>query len=79
MRDDESKLFENLKTQAYRIRATVDVYMPGAKVHSGEPGVIDGSIFESVKANSLTLAELRYCVSNVIKYILINEYEKMYK
>ena len=72
MRDDESQIFDNLKTQAYRVRATVDVYMPGAKVHSGEPGVIDGTIFESVKANSLTLAELRYCAKNVIKYILEN-------
>ena len=72
MRDDESKLFENLKTQAYRIRATVDVYMPGAKVHSGEPGVIDGTIVSSVNANSLTLAELRYCAKNVLIFALKN-------
>ena len=72
MRDDESKLFDNLKTQAYRIRASVDVFMPGSKVHSLEEGVTDGTIFESVNANSLTLGELRYCAKNVLSFILEN-------
>ncbi len=72
MRDDSSKLFEELETQAYRIRATVDVYMPGSKIHSGNPGVIDGTIFKSVEANSLKLSELRYCAKNVLSFILRN-------
>ena len=72
MRDGDSPYFDNLSTQAYRVRASVDVYMPGAKVHSGEPGVSDGTIVSSVNANSLTLAELRYCAKNVLRFALKN-------
>ena len=49
--------------------------LPGkvaVKVHSGEPGVSDGTIVSSVNANSLTLAELRYCAKNVLRYALKN-------
>ena len=42
------------------------------KVHSGEPGVSDGTIVSSVNANSLTLAELRYCAKNVLRFALKN-------
>ena len=72
MRDGDSPYFDNLSTQAYRVRASVDIYMPGAKVHSGEPGVSDGTIVSSVNANSLTLAELRYCAKNVLRFALKN-------
>ena len=70
MRDDESLLFKDLYTQAYRIRATVDVYMPGCKGLSKEKGEIDGTLKYSYEKGSITLAEIRYCAKNVLKFIL---------
>ena len=70
MQDDESKIFDNLKKQAYRIRATVDVYMPGSGGTREEPGVSDGTLLYSYEKNAITLGEIRYCAKNVLALCL---------
>ena len=70
IRDDESKLFENLKTQAYRVRATVDVFMPGSRGNCEEPGESDGTLLESLRAGSIKLSEIRFSAKNVLNLCL---------
>ena len=70
MQDSESVLFDNLKKQAYRIRATVDVYMPGSGGTRDNPGVSDGTLLYSYQHQAITLDEIRYCAKNVLKLCL---------
>ena len=69
MKYGKSKYF-NLETQAYRIRATLDVYMPGSYGSIEKIGESDGTIFKAIESNDLTIAELRYCAKNVVKFCL---------
>lgn len=66
IREADSPLFRDLKTQAYRIRSTVDVYMPGSRGDRENPGVSDGTLEYSLNKKALTLAEIRYCAKNVL-------------
>lgn len=70
MQDDESKIFEDLKKQAYRIRATVDVYMPGSGGTRDNPGVSDNTLAYSYEKKAISLAEIRYCAKNVLNLCL---------
>lgn len=70
MRDDESKIFTDLKKQGYRIRASVDVYMPGSTGDKDNPGESDGTLLYSYNKGAITLAEIRYCAKNVLSFIL---------
>ena len=67
MRNGKSKLFDNLETQSYRIRAGVDVYMPGSGGSRIEPGVSDNTLLNSLHNNGITLSEIRNSAKRVIK------------
>jgi len=61
--------FPALTNNAYRIRAQVDVLMPGGKVHFAPDG--DGTLIASYeKENGITLAEIQRSAVNVLKYVL---------
>lgn len=69
MRSGESPEFPGTKTQAYRVRAQVDVLMPGG----GRLGIRlpDGSMKASRKAkDGITLGELQRSAKNVIRYTM---------
>ena len=70
IREGVSNYNPNLKTQAYRIRATVDLYMPGSRGDRDNPGVSDGTLLSSYKANAISLKELRASAKRVLKLCL---------
>lgn len=70
IREADSNLFKDLKTQAYRIRATVDVYMPGSRGDRDNPGVSDGTLKYSLEKGAITNQEIKYCAKNVLKLCL---------
>lgn len=65
----ESPDFENIWNNAYRIRAGVDLYMPGSEWQERyEP---DKSVVESYNSkDGITLGELQSCAKNILKMIL---------
>lgn len=67
MRQSPDPDFENVWDSAYRIRAQVDVLMPGGIDQKGSP---DSSALESYQKGGLTLAELQRGAKNVLRYIL---------
>jgi beta-glucosidase len=67
MRSDKSKIFDNLETQAYRVRAGVDVYMPGSTGSMLEPGESDGTLLNSLHKNGITLSEIRSSAKRVLE------------
>ena len=67
MRQSPDPDFENVWDSAYRIRAQVDVLMPGGIDQKGSP---DPSALESYQKGGLTLAELQRGAKNVLRYIL---------
>ena len=70
MRDDCSKVFENVTTQAYRVRAGIDVYMPGAYGSKTAPGKSDGTLISSLNNNGIILSEIRKSAKRVLQYII---------
>jgi beta-glucosidase len=70
MREDKSKIFENLETQSYRVRAGIDVYMPGSKGSRLIPGKSDKTLLNSLHNNGITLAEIRSCAKCVLELCL---------
>ena len=58
--------FQNVWDSAYRIRAQVDVLMPGGKDPKGAP---DPSALEAYYKGGLTLAELQRGAANVLRSI----------
>lgn len=68
MKNGKSKHFKTLKTQAYRVRAQVDVFMPGAPNHGIHKGKSDGTLLKSLNGDDgITLAELQRSAKNVLK------------
>ena len=68
MKNGKSKHFKTLKTQAYRVRAQVDVFMPGAPNYGIHKGKSDGTLLKSLNGDDgITLAELRRSAKNVLK------------
>ena len=68
MHDDKSDLFATLKTQAYRVRAQVDVFMPGAANRGIHRKKSDGTVMKSLKSkDGLTVGELQRSAKNVLK------------
>ena len=62
-------LFPALRDSAYRVRAQVDVLMPGATVHFGTTR--DDAIMESfAREDGITLGEMQRTASNVLRYLL---------
>lgn len=70
MQKDESHEFPGIVDQGYRVRAGVDVLMPGgARVGKKKP---DGTFAKSVKAG-LTLGEAQRCAMHVLKMAMNNK------
>lgn len=68
MKNGKSKHFKTLKTQAYRVRAQVDVFMPGAPNYGIHKGKSDGTLLKSLNGDDgITLAELQRSAKNVLK------------
>lgn len=62
--------FPELKDNAYRVRAGVDVLMPGNR-HYGAKGTKDSSLLKTYgKENGITLGEIQHCAKNVLTGIL---------
>ena len=78
MRQSPDPDFENVWDSAYRIRAQVDVLMPGAMGRQadqfGEKEQPDPAALESYQKGGLTLAELQRGARNVLGYILNSRY-----
>ena len=75
MVDDKSPDFKNVKNQAYRVRAQVDIFMPGAPRFGKYKGKSDGSIKDSYgKPEGITLAELQRTAKNVLRCCLKMKY-----
>ncbi|GAA4520884.1 glycoside hydrolase family 3 protein [Brachybacterium paraconglomeratum] len=69
MRNEPDPHFPALRDSAYRVRAQVDVLMPGAKVHFGTTR--DDAIMDSfAREDGLTLGEMQRTASNVLRYLL---------
>ncbi len=70
MQKDESHEFPGIIDQGYRVRAGVDVLMPGgARVGKKKP---DGTAKKSVK-NGLTIGEFQQCAMHVLKMAMENK------
>ena len=71
MRSAASPEFPELRDNAYRVRARVDVLMPGGTCfedHSLQP---DGTLLETYgKPGGITLGELQLCARHVLKCVL---------
>ncbi len=68
MKNGKSDIFKTLKTQAYRVRAQVDVFMPGAANFGKYKGKSDGTVLKSLKSkDGLTVGELQRSAKNVLK------------
>jgi len=60
--------FALLTNDAYRVRAGVDVLMPGGQTYFSTEG--DGSLLESYEQNGITLAEMQQTALTVLKFVL---------
>ena len=71
MRYAPSPEFPNLRDNAYRVRAQVDVLMPGGKTAVSKSASDDGSLTETYgKPDGITLGELQRSAKNVLNYII---------
>ncbi|MGN0520862.1 MAG: glycoside hydrolase family 3 protein [Candidatus Fimenecus sp.] len=69
LRHEKSHEFPKLKDQAYRVRAQVDVLMPGGE-RSGKERV-DGTLLKTYgKPDGITLGELQRTAENVLRFCL---------
>ena len=66
MRPSKSPEFPELRDQAYRVRAQIDVLMPGAdRINNGKP---DGTLLASYgKPLGIRLGEMQRCAMNVLR------------
>ncbi|MBQ8029383.1 MAG: glycoside hydrolase family 3 protein [Clostridia bacterium] len=71
MRSSVSPEFPGVKTQGYRVRAQVDVLMPGGE-RTGKIRKPDGTLKASHKAdNGVTLGEMQLCAMHVLKMAMM--------
>ncbi len=65
----KSPEFPNLRDNAYRVRACVDVLMPGGKRVGKHKR--DGTLLKTYgKENGITLGEMQYCAKNVLRFAM---------
>lgn len=65
----QSPEFPNLRDQAYRIRAQVDLLMPGGNKNSGKKP--DGTLLETYnKPDGITLGEIQRSTMNILLSII---------
>ena len=74
MQPEQDPDFEHIYNDAYRIRAGVDVLMPGGKKVFATVG--DGSLLDSYKKGGITLAEIQQTAVRVLKFVLEVRKEK---
>lgn len=69
MKSDKSPDFPKIKDQAYRVRAGVDVFMPGGdRVTNGKP---DGTLLATYdKPEGITLGEMQSCAIHILNFIM---------
>ena len=71
MRKSASPEFPKLKDNAYRVRAQVDVLMPGNMGHVNRNYKSDGTLLATLgKKDGITRAELQRTAGNVLRFIL---------
>lgn len=71
MRYAPSPEFPEIRDNAYRVRAQVDVLMPGGKTAVSKSATNDGSLTESYgKPDGITPGELQRSAKNVLNYII---------
>ena len=68
MKSESSHEFPQIRDQAYRVRAQVDLLMPGGKGNKRKP---DGTLLETLgKADGITLGELQRTAANVLNSVI---------
>lgn len=71
MQKSKSPEFPNIRTNAYRVRAQVDVYMPGNHIRVPKPYKSDGTLLETIGTrNGFTRAEMERTARTVLSLIL---------
>ena len=71
MQKSKSPEFPNIRTNAYRVRAQVDVYMPGNHARVPKPYKSDGTLLETIGTrNGFTRAEMERTAKTVLSLIL---------
>lgn len=71
MKSSKSPEFPTLRDNAYRVRAGVDVLMPGGKLISFFSRKPDGTLLETYgKKDGITLGEMQYCAKNVLRCVM---------
>ncbi len=71
MRSSKSPEFPALRDNAYRVRAGVDVLMPGGKLISFFGRKPDGTLLATYgKKDGITLGELQYCAEHVLSCVI---------
>ena len=71
MRYAPSPEFPQMSGNAYRVRAQVDVLMPGAKAATSKTAEPDGTLLETYgKEDGITLGEMQRTAKNVLNFIL---------
>ena len=67
MVNEKSPEFEGVKSNAYRVRSQVDVFMPGGDRLFGKG---NKSTLSALKKGALTRGEMQRCAKNVLNFIL---------
>lgn len=76
MQSSKSPEFPNIKDNAYRVRAQVDVLMPGG-THTAKRYKSDGTLLKTLGAkDGITRAELERTAGNVLKTVLKLKFNK---
>lgn len=76
MQSSKSPEFPNIKDNAYRVRAQVDVLMPGG-THTAKRYKSDGTLLKTLGAkDGITRAELERAAGNVLKTVLKLKFNK---
>ncbi len=71
MRQDTSPDFPKLRDNAYRVRAQVDVLMPGGSKFTETEYISDDTLLESLgEEDGIKLAELQRTAKNVLRHII---------
>jgi beta-glucosidase len=67
----DSPEFSGMRTHAYRVRAQVDVFMPGNHSREDKDYHSDGTLLETLgQPEGITRGELQRTAKNVLKFII---------
>ncbi|CUH97038.1 hypothetical protein P22_3164 [Propionispora sp. 2/2-37] len=71
MRYASSPEFPQIEGNAYRVRAQVDVLMPGGRTALSKNGKNDGTLLKTYgKKDGITLGEMQRVAANILKYVM---------